>query len=71
MTFLRRLFGLVTLVGVAVVAAVVVRRRFARPQERADLYFADGGMASFEPDDLEGARLFALGREALDAARLV
>jgi hypothetical protein len=66
---LRRLFGLVTLVAVAVGAAVVVRRRVTRPQERVDLYYEDGSMTSFEPDSPEAGELFALAREALAAAR--
>lgn len=71
MRALRRLFGLVALAGVAVGAAVVLRGRFSRPEERADLYFADGSMASFEAGDVDADRLFALAREGLGAARAV
>lgn len=69
MRFLRRLLGLAALVGLAVGGAVVARRRLSGPEERADCYFADGTMASFEEGSPEGARMFALARDALAAAR--
>jgi octaprenyl-diphosphate synthase len=55
----RKLLGLVTLIGVAVGATVVARRRLAARAERADVYYADGSMASFEADSPDGAALFA------------
>lgn len=68
---MRRLFGLLTLIGVAVGATVVLRRRLSGPDERVDLYFADGSMASFEAGDADAERLFALARDGLAAVRAV
>jgi hypothetical protein len=68
---IRRLFGLVALVGVAIGATVVVRRRLSRPGERIDLYFADGSMTSLEAGDVEADGLFALARDGLGAARTI
>lgn len=69
MTFLRRLLGLAAFVGVAVGATVFVRRRLAGADERVDLYFADGSMASFEAGDVEAHRFVALARDGLGAVR--
>ena len=69
MRFLRRLFGLMTLVGVAVGTAVVLRRRFLHPHERVDVYFADGAMAALEAGDAEAEEFFVLARDGVEAVR--
>ena len=69
MTFLRRLFGLVALAGVAVGAAVVLRRRAGSGRERVDLYFDDGSMTTFEEGAPEALELLGHAREALAVAR--
>ena len=69
MRALRRLLGLVTLVAVAVGAAVVLRRRVGGSRERVDLYFEDGSMASFEEGSPDADRMLGFAREALAAAR--
>lgn len=69
MRLLRKLLGLLALVGVAVGAAVVARRRLTGPDERVDLYFFDGSMSSFDADSPDAAAMLTLARDALDAAR--
>jgi hypothetical protein len=66
---LRRLLGLITLVSLAVGAAVVLRRRVGGSRERIDLYFEDGSMASFEEGSAEATRMLGFARDALAAAR--
>lgn len=66
---LRRLLGLVMLVGVAAGAAVVLRRRVGGARERVDLYFEDGSMASFEEGSPDADRMLGFARDALTAAR--
>jgi hypothetical protein len=66
---LRRLIGLVTLVAVAAGAAVILRRRVGGSRERADLYFEDGSMASFEAGSPDADRMLGFARDALAAAR--
>lgn len=65
MTFLRRLFGLAALAGVAVGAAVVLRRRAGSGRERVDLYYDDGSMTTFEDGAPEALALLSHAREAL------
>ena len=48
MRALRRLFGFLTLVGLALAGIVFYRRRFAPRRERADLYYEDGSLVSSE-----------------------
>jgi hypothetical protein len=70
-TFLRRLFGLATLVAVALGAALVLRRRVAGLSERVDLYYEDGSMATLEAGDPDADALLSHARDALAAARSV
>jgi hypothetical protein len=57
------------LVALASVAGVVLWRRSRRRRERADLYFADGSMVTFEEGSLEAGRLLPLAREIVAAGR--
>jgi hypothetical protein len=57
------------LVAAASVAGVVLWRRSRRQRERADLYFADGSMVSFEQGSIEAGRLLPVAEEILAAAR--
>ncbi len=57
------------LVAAASVAGVVLWRRSRRQRERADLYFADGSMVTFEQGSLEARRLLPVAQEILAAAR--
>jgi hypothetical protein len=65
---MRRLLGLLGLVGALVAAAGLLRRGATRRRERVDLYFEDGSMVSLGDGSPEGESLLALGREALRAA---
>ena len=69
MTFLRRLFGFVTLAAVAAGAAFVLRRRVAGARERVDLYYEDGSMATLEAGDPDADSLLSHARDALAAVR--
>jgi hypothetical protein len=66
---LRRLFGFLTLVGLALAGIVFYRRRFAPRRERADLYYEDGSLVSPEQGEPEAERLLPLAREVIDSAR--
>jgi len=68
-TFLRRLFGLMTLAAVAVGAAFVLRRRAAGSRERVDLYYEDGSMATLEHGRPDADALLSHARDAFAAAR--
>jgi hypothetical protein len=57
------------LVAAASVAGVVLWRRSRRHRERADLYFADGSMVTFEQGSIEARRLLPVAQEILAAAR--
>jgi hypothetical protein len=57
------------LVVLASLAGVVLWRRTRRRPERADLYFADGSMVTFEQGSREAERLLPLAREIVAAAR--
>jgi hypothetical protein len=57
------------LVAAATVAGVVLWRRSRGNRERADLYFADGSMVTFEQGSLEARRLLPVAQEILTAAR--
>lgn len=69
MTFLRRLFGLATLVAMALGAAVVFRRRAGARRERVDLYYEDGSMTTVEAGSADADPLLGYARDALAAAR--
>jgi hypothetical protein len=69
MRALRRLFGLLALAAVAVVAAVFVRRRTAVASERVDLYYADGSMTSLAKGTPEAERLLGFARDAVAAVQ--
>lgn len=69
MRAIRRLFGTLALVGIAVAAVVVARRRLAGPSERVDLYYEDGSMSSFDAEAPAAAHLFRLAGDALSAVR--
>ena len=66
---MRRLLGLVALVGFVLALTSFVRRGVARRRERVDLYYDDGSMVSLPDGSPESERLLALGREALRTAR--
>lgn len=69
MRALRRLFGFLTLVGIAFVAIVVYRRRFSARRERIDLYFEDGTLVAFEQGSDGSGRLLPLAHDVISAAR--
>lgn len=69
MRAIRRLFGTLALVGIAVAAVVVARRRLTGPSERVDLYYEDGSMSSFDAESPDAVRLLRLAGDALSAAR--
>jgi hypothetical protein len=66
---LRKLLGFLMLVGVAFAGIVVYRRRFAARQERIDLYYEDGSLASFDEGSGAAVRLLPLAHDTLRAAR--
>ena len=49
--------------------AIFYRRRFARRQERVDVYYEDGSMVSLAEGSADAERLLPLARDVLDAAR--
>jgi hypothetical protein len=63
----RRLFGFLTVVGMAVAAVLVLRRRGSR--ERVDVYYEDGSMMTVERGEAGADALLAHARAALEAAR--
>ena len=65
----RKLVVLLGLVTGAFAAIALARRTGARRRERVDLYYADGSMVPLGEGSPDGARLLALGRDALGAAR--
>jgi hypothetical protein len=68
-TFLRRLFGFVTLAALAVGAVFVLRHRAAGSRQRVDLYYENGSMATLEAGDPRAEALLGHARDALAAAR--
>ena len=62
---LRVAVGLAAAAG----AAVLIRRRRDARRDRVELYYEDGSSISLEDRAPESARMLALGREALRAAR--
>ena len=69
MRALRRLLGLLVLVGVALAGVAVYRRRFAARRARVDLYYEEGSLVSFEEGSDGAARLLPLAHDVLRAAR--
>ncbi len=69
MRALRKLFGFLTLVGIALAGIVVYRRRFAARRERVDLYYENGSLVSLDDGSDGAARLLPLARDVLRAAR--
>jgi hypothetical protein len=57
------------LIAAASVAGVVLWRRSGRRKERADLYFADGSMVTFEQGSLAAGQLVPLAREIVATGR--
>ena len=68
MRLLRRVFGLFALVGVALAAIVVYRRRFSTRRERVDLYYEDGTLVSLEEGSPGAERLLAHAHDAVSSA---
>jgi len=66
---LRKLFGFLTLVGIAFAGIVIYRRRFVARRERIDLYFEDGSLLSFEQGSDGAGRLLPLAHQVITAAR--
>ena len=69
MRALRKLFGFLTLVGIALAGIVVYRRRSAARRERVDLYYENGSLVSLDDGSDGAARLLPLTRDVLRAAR--
>ena len=69
MRALRKLFGFLTLVGIAFAGIVIYRRRFVARRERIDLYFEDGSLLSFEQGSDGAGRLLPLAHQVITAAR--
>jgi len=63
----RRFLALALAAGSLLGIGLYARR--GRPQERIDLYFADGSMASLDGGAPEAARLIAQARDGLRAVR--
>jgi hypothetical protein len=64
----RALTALLVAAG-ALAGAIAYRRRFARREERVDLYYEDGSMVSVGEGSAEAERLLPLARDVLAAAR--
>jgi hypothetical protein len=64
----RALSAFLLLLG-TLVGAIAYRRRFARREERVDVYYEDGSMVSLVERSAEAERLLPLARDVLDAAR--
>jgi hypothetical protein len=64
----RGLTAFLVAVG-TLVGAIVYRRRFARREERVDVYYEDGSMVSVGEGSAVFDRLLPLARDVLDAAR--
>ena len=62
----RRLLALVALLGGAFAGFALFRRAGGGRRERVDLYYEDGSLVSL--NDVEGAALLEIAREALRAS---
>jgi hypothetical protein len=63
----RRLLALGLAIGSLLGIGLYARR--GRAQERIDLYFADGSLATLDGGSQDASRLLAQARDALRAAR--
>jgi hypothetical protein len=63
----RRLLSFLALLGGALAGFALLRRAGTRHHDRIDLYYDDGSLVSL--NEIEGARLLELAKEALQAAR--
>jgi hypothetical protein len=63
----RRLVAFAALLGGALAGFTLLRRAGAGRRERVDLYYGDGSLVTL--NEVEGARLLELAREALRVAR--
>ena len=63
----RRAFALLALLAGAFAGFAAFRRAAGGRRQRVDLYYDDGSLVSL--NEVEGARLLSLARDALRAAR--
>jgi hypothetical protein len=63
----RVLTGFVIAAG-SLAGAIAYRRRFARREERVDVYYEDGSMTSVGERSPEAGELLSLARDVLRAA---
>ena len=63
----RRFLSLLALVAGALAGFALLRRAGGGHRDRVDLYYDDGTLVSL--NEMEGARLLALAKDALQAAR--
>jgi hypothetical protein len=63
----RRFLSLLALAGGALAGFALLRRAGSGQREHVDLYYEDGSLVSL--NELEGARLLALAKDALHAGR--
>jgi hypothetical protein len=66
----RRLLAAAAVLACCIVGLSLYRRATAARREHVDLYFDDGSTLSVGEGTAEAARLLALAREALAAARV-
>jgi hypothetical protein len=63
----RVLTGFLLAAG-SLAGAIVYRRRFARREERVDVYYEDGSMVSVGERSPDAPQLLSLARDVLQAA---
>jgi len=63
----RKFLSFLALLAGALAGFALLRRAGGGRRERIDLYYDDGSLVSL--NEIEGARLLALAKEALQAAR--
>ena len=64
----RLLTGVVLALG-SLAGTIAIRRRFAKQQERVDVYFEDGSMLSLSDGSPGAARLLPLARQIISQSR--
>ncbi len=69
MRALRRLLGVLALLGLTAAGVLVYRRRVASRRERADLYYESGLLLTLAEGSPGADRLLPLARDVLAAAR--